>query len=133
VRRRQVVEPVAVDAEGVPDCLLAGSCLEVWTPGWKGDRDKRWYAARRLYKDAVDLYKQRHGIGCWEHRRLPGSLKKGFMPWSFRYLAENDPDRLAGRLEFCGLPPDWQPTPAPPEWLETPAPWPPYRGVEGGR
>lgn len=126
MRRRQPPAPPRV-RDGVPDCLRAGVCIEVWAsdggapcPEWSDPATHAWYVARRRYKDAVELYRQRHGIGDNEFGRLPFPLKCGAIPWSFGFLAATDPDRLAQQLDFRGLPQDWQPTPAPAEWLEAP-------------
>jgi hypothetical protein len=116
VRRRKVVPTPVVDADGVPECLRAGVCIEVWAPdvapgAWPGPD----VVAHGAYRRAIDHWREMHGIGPWEHGRMPPRLRRPGSPWSFDYLAQ-EPERLAEHLRSHDLPPDWRPTPAPPEW-----------------
>lgn len=114
--------PDAPGLEDLPECLRAGPCIEVWAPGpgrsdARADWNAPWWVARRAYKDAVQLWRDRQGFTestPWS--RMPSVLTGSSRPWSFVSLSQTKPDYLAQELRSRGLPPDWQPRPAPPEW-----------------
>jgi hypothetical protein len=119
MRRRRVEPAGAPTADDVPECLRAGPCIEVWAHGRTGPGfEAPWWAARRAYLNARDLWREAHGIDDRDYARLPDVLKRSSRPWSFAYLSQ-EPERLAQILRYYDLPPDWQPTPAPPEWRTT--------------
>ncbi len=122
MRRREVVPAPVADVDDVPECLRAGPCIEVWAPdvgrtAWPGPG----VAAHAAYRRAIDRWREVHGIGPWEHARMPAALRRSSTPWSYVYLAR-EPERLAQTLRSHDLPPDWRPIPAPPEWRTTTSP-----------
>ncbi len=96
--------------------LSATRCIEVWVPDGADLDDEmraikcwtRWRNACRAWSDLT-----RH---IWaDHRELLPWWARGSggTPWSYEYLLEKDPDRLAVWLARRDLPPDWAPVPAP--------------------
>jgi hypothetical protein len=116
VKRRQVkVEQV----EGaIPECLLAGACVEVWLPPGFQSEFGHGIEAFCAVQNAWDLWRQRHGIGPWEHSKMPPEWhRRSSYPWSFEHVRRN-PELLARTLQSIGLPASWEPSLAPPEWRE---------------
>lgn len=112
-RRRAAPHPAA--EEGIPACLQAGPCIEVWAPDI-ADPTAASFAARRRWRAAADRWLAQAGIVRTDWASHPEALRRGGQPWSYTFIAGRDPERLAGYLEVRKLPPDWQPTPAPAEW-----------------
>lgn len=91
------------DPTAVPIELRAGACLEVWAPGDHQQAHRRW-------RDARGAWLLAHGIHpAWDHAQIPAILRHGRM-WSYAFLLERDPDRLASTLDSHDLPPDWAPS-----------------------
>jgi hypothetical protein len=119
MRRREVIPTPVADVDEIPECLRAGACVEVWAPDvGRGDWPSPEVVAHGAYQRACDRWREAHGIGPWEHARMPAELRRSGSPWSFVHLSQ-EPARLVQILRFHCLPPDWQPTPAPPEWRIT--------------
>ncbi len=111
-RRRPVTavhDPALLTA---PDYLLAGPCVEVWTPErprvgeWPDYAVRCWTRAR----NARAAWLAVHGLKR-DDPRVPDALRRGGGAWSFRHAAATG--TLPGLLARRGLPPDWQPSPAP--------------------
>jgi hypothetical protein len=122
-RRRPAPVPVLPDgAIAVPEFLVAGCCSEVWDPDRPSVPDEfPDYAVRAMcrYRDALRAFLLTNELERTDPR-LPESLRATNGCWSFKYLAEHNPQRLADVLESRQLPSDWQPTPAPKPLL---TPW----------
>lgn len=110
-RRPTETPPVPIaSAALVPECLLAGPCIEVWDP-----TRRDLLCAFTAHRQAVRLWLSRHRIGPAEYERHPDGIKRMGTPWSYDILAATAPERLAVTLAWRGLPADWRPTPAPAE------------------
>lgn len=105
----------------VPDELLAGACVEVWlTPAEIAAGHSEYESptgiprgilvglrARRRYTEARAAFLAEHDL---HGDAVPEVLRaRANRPWSFHYLAVNDPDRLAELLCWRGLPDGWRP------------------------
>lgn len=125
-RRKARPTTVVVSDVEVPFELLAGSCVEQWLTPAEIAKGRSEYEsptgvpagvlvglrARRRFVEARARFLADHGI---HGDAVPDPLRfRAARPWSFDYLAANDPDRLAADLERLGLPPDWRPTPPAP-------------------
>ena len=123
-RARPRPAPPRPDAAAVvvPDELLAGACVEVWltraeiAAGFSEHESPTGVPrgilvglrARRRYTEARAAFLTEHDLHGAD---VPEPLRaRANRPWSFDYLATNDPDRLAADLERLGLPPGWKPT-----------------------
>ena len=98
-----------------PEALSALRCVEVWVPEWSDLDDLAAAAAAWCrWRNAANAWRRLHAETLAAH---PGSrprwLTGGGRPWSFDYLAEHDPRRLADKIAGLGLPAEWTPTPAP--------------------
>lgn len=110
------ISTVTVDEHPVE--LRAGRCIEVWADHERPER-LRPEEERRPDLSAFVNY----GRALWRYLDALGlrrcdaglvDLKRCATPWSFTFIAERDPQRLARRLEDYGLPFDWQPSRARP-------------------
>jgi len=125
-RARPRPAPPRPDAAAVvvPDELLAGACVEVWltraeiAAGFSEHESPTGVPrgilvglrARRRYTEARIAFLAEHDLHGHD---VPESLRpRATRPWSFEFLAVNDPERLAADLERLGLPSDWRPTPS---------------------
>lgn len=96
--------------------LAAGRCIEVWVPDLADlDHDDRVVKCWTRYRNAKNVWRDiTHPLWEAHPEHLPRWARgSGGAPWSYHYLAEHDPDRLASRLHDLGLSGDWRPTPAP--------------------
>jgi hypothetical protein len=88
------------NGDGLPLHLLAGRCIEVWSPE-RGDWHEAW---------------RRFGLAGreWNAEHPGGPLVTFDVPWSYVFVRESRGDEgLAERLARQGLPAGWAPTPAP--------------------
>lgn len=117
MRRRSDTDRAQVEVGGIPAELLAGACIEVWAdaeppPYVDPQHGSRWRAtsAWRNFREACTRHLAALGI---RDDARPTALHAGRQhPWSYDFLAEQDPERLAQILRRRGLPPDWRPSPA---------------------
>ena len=87
------------NGDGLPLHLLAGRCIEVWSPE-RGD----WHEAWRRFGLA--------GRG-WNAAHPDGPLVSFSVSWSYVFVRETyGEEALAARLARQGLPEGWRPTPA---------------------
>lgn len=122
-RRRPPVIVIPAPTERLTwhPALAATRCIEVWVP----DRDDlddemraikcwtRWRNARRAWSDLTRrIWADHRELLPWWARGSGGT------PWSFEYLLQKDPGRLAALLARRDLPADWVPTPAPRALME---------------
>lgn len=110
-RRAPDRSAVDVDADDMPAALLVGACVELWAPDVASEHPlelhRRQSAAHR-YRDARAEWLASVGVGADDP--TPEPLRSvPLRPWSFAYLLEHDPDRLAEVLATRGLPPGWTP------------------------
>jgi hypothetical protein len=124
-------EAAAVEDGGIPVCLLAGRCLDVWSPGVEpgGWPQPDWYRAWRRWGLAREWWLHDQGIDPWDHHAAPRGLAV-HTPWSFAFLEEEDPEALREALARHHLPAQWRPEDSAAEAIEwiargTPphAPW----------
>lgn len=125
-RRRSLPEPAApeVGDVNIPMELLAASCVELWTTADERARGLAEHEtatgippgiavglrARRRFREARAAFLDEHGLP--DDADVPAPLRRrADAPWSFDYLAVNDPERLADDLARRGLPPGWRPRP----------------------
>lgn len=113
--RRRVAPRPTTDGIAVPEPLIAGQCLEVWSPGGR-DGDV-FLATFRPYSDARSRWLWHAlGAGPWDHHLVPAALDVPLGPWSWM---DDDRDR---RIAERGLPADWRPSPAHPDNFGDPLP-----------
>ena len=98
--RRRVTDDAG---DGLPSHLLAGRCVEVWSPD-RGD----WHEAWTRYGKARREWNA-------EHPDRPLVILDGqHAPWSYQYVRETRGEAcLVEWLVSRGLPADWVPSPAP--------------------
>ncbi len=96
--------------------LAVGRNIETWCPDLaEMDDEDRMVKSWTRHRNAVRAWKSLTEDVWSQHPDLLPRWARGSLgrPWSYRFLRERRPDRLAQLLHDRGLPADWSPTPAP--------------------
>lgn len=120
-RRRPAAEPAAPDPTrctiGAHRALRASACVEVWAPDrfelaaeFGAEAFETWRAQHCRFRGARDVWKMIAAPRLEPGQVLPPWATLRGVPWSYQWLAETNPERLAETLAALELPPNWEPT-----------------------